>query len=504
MTVAPTCHSTFVAYFYTGKNRPVNLTCQMNDANPQRLNFTWILPSGQIRVGNLINTTTSYITILPSLQDFGTIRCRAQNEFGGIGECDVNMVLGATPDPIESCRYTYINATLTVNCAAGFHQGDEDFFCYMYKKQGNGSYSEHARLKGNCAFILPDQKPELHHDFRVFTKNKYGDNYEKSFSITVGKPKVHIKENGNIYPVRPYRSKDLMTSNGGPTLRFAQPRSIYNENESTSTRHSTLKETDLDELLGSAVLTTPTVKSLTMRSNGRIPVSPLPPPLFAAFQQQPSPFILDEYHQQHLLPIASQRRSSFQAATKQNGIDLLHESFYLSDIKLKHHDQYDNTERDLREREHYRETRRREYSSYRDDMADTSRQNDDVFNPRHSLVVENQMLTDGNERYNVIENPTDDRNDTEFNRWNEMKESEEIDYGLNSYIDSNYTDKDHILMDDYNDRNTGGADLDMDRLTNYTDDRNDSFRNFDRNDEQTDWNDMRGEEDRYRENGIFV
>jgi len=41
-----------------------------------------------------------------------------------------------------------LNSTLTVNCMAGFHQGDEDFFCYMYKRQQNGSYSEHARLKG--------------------------------------------------------------------------------------------------------------------------------------------------------------------------------------------------------------------------------------------------------------------------------------------------------------------------------------------------------------------
>ncbi len=89
---------------------------------------------------------------------------------------------------------------------AGFHQGDDDFFCYMYKRQQNGSFSEHARLKGllkkiyfrneqniiilgNCAFILPDLKPESHHDFRVFTKNKFGDNFDRSYSIKVGKPK---------------------------------------------------------------------------------------------------------------------------------------------------------------------------------------------------------------------------------------------------------------------------------------------------------------------------
>lgn len=52
------------------------------------------------------------------------------------------------PDPIQSCHHTYANATLQVNCVAGFHQGDEEFFCYMFKKQDNGGYSEHARLKG--------------------------------------------------------------------------------------------------------------------------------------------------------------------------------------------------------------------------------------------------------------------------------------------------------------------------------------------------------------------
>ena len=44
-------------------------------------------------------------------------------------------------------------------------------------------------FSGNCAFILPDLKPEHHHDFRVFTKNKYGDNFDRSYSIKVGRPR---------------------------------------------------------------------------------------------------------------------------------------------------------------------------------------------------------------------------------------------------------------------------------------------------------------------------
>jgi hypothetical protein len=48
-------------------------------------------------------------------------------------------------------------------------------------------------ILGNCAFILPDLKPEYYHDFRVFTKNKFGDNFDRSYSIKVGKPKgIHF------------------------------------------------------------------------------------------------------------------------------------------------------------------------------------------------------------------------------------------------------------------------------------------------------------------------
>ncbi|CAF1279939.1 unnamed protein product [Adineta ricciae] len=176
---------------YTGINRAINLTCHMSNGNPTKVNFTWHLPNGNIYLGSYLNTSSSYITYLPAYTtDFGQVICRAQNELGLFGECHVNMILGAIPDPIQSCHYTYINSTLTVNCVAGYHQGDEDFFCYMYKRQSNGSYSEHARLKGNCAFILPDLRPEYHHDFLVFTKNKYGDNFDRSYSIKVGKPKV--------------------------------------------------------------------------------------------------------------------------------------------------------------------------------------------------------------------------------------------------------------------------------------------------------------------------
>lgn len=146
---APKCVQSTTQLVYTGLRRPVNLTCFMHDGNPSKLNFTWQLPTGNIRPGHPLNSTGTSLIVLPDQFDhFGSVLCRAQNELDFTGECRINLIMGGIPDPIESCRYTYVNATLTVNCKAGFHQGDEDLFCYMHKKQDNGSFSEHARLKG--------------------------------------------------------------------------------------------------------------------------------------------------------------------------------------------------------------------------------------------------------------------------------------------------------------------------------------------------------------------
>jgi hypothetical protein len=81
--------------YYTGIHRPINLTCHMNNGNPSKNNFTWHLPNGNIHLGYYLNTTSSYITIIPKyITDFGQITCRAQNELGLFGECHINMTLG--------------------------------------------------------------------------------------------------------------------------------------------------------------------------------------------------------------------------------------------------------------------------------------------------------------------------------------------------------------------------------------------------------------------------
>ena len=67
----------------------------MHDSNPPKLNFTWLLPNGNKHLGYYLNITSSYITLTPNhIDEFGQAICRAQNEFGLIGECHINLIMG--------------------------------------------------------------------------------------------------------------------------------------------------------------------------------------------------------------------------------------------------------------------------------------------------------------------------------------------------------------------------------------------------------------------------
>lgn len=310
---------------------------------------------------------------------------------------------------------------------------------------------------------------------------------------------VHLKQNGNgtAYPVRPYRSKDYLISSesSNPQRANAPSRSIYStEEELISTRRNTLKETDLDQLLGSpsnvGSSATATIKSLPLNRTR---------PLFAAFGPQVPPLDDPNTHP----PLTVQRRSSFQAATKLNGLDFYttQEPFYLLDrqmMKINQRNHY-SPERDLREREQYRE-KRREYSPdpRNETLIDLNRQVllDNSRSRENSLIVENRMLTTTTnvEQLSAASSTNDQQ-------WREMNAIDEIDY-TDRYIDSNDNDR-----DDFNDRN--------DELNGYgaTHDDNDRDRrspdrvsiDYQRNDDTTFSNyDRDRDDDRYRDDGIFV
>ncbi|CAF1147665.1 unnamed protein product [Adineta steineri] len=103
--------------------------------------------------------------------------------------------------------------------------------------------------------------------------------------------------NGTTYPVRPYRSKDHLISYESSTLYRSNPqfKSIYSaDDDIISSRRNTFKETDLDHPLNV--------------SN-------------------------DQLNETNQIPIAMQRRSSFQTTTKLNNLDFYttQELFYFLD-----------------------------------------------------------------------------------------------------------------------------------------------------------------------------
>lgn len=260
-------------------------------------------------------------------------------------------------------------------------------------------------------------------------------------------------------------------------------------------RRNTLKETDLDQLLGSSNKAGPsataTIKTLPLNRTR---------PLFSAFgPQNQVPLSSANTSLQHednsSVPFSMQRRSSFQTATKVNGFDFYksQEPFYLIDRQLMRGNQRNHysPERDLREREQYRE-RRREYSPHSKDehLIDIHRENLIVSarSRENSVIVENQMLTK-TEHLSTASSSNEQQ-------WREMNGIDEIDYE-DRYIDSNDPDrddfKDGIRDDDKDQFNANDDRRSVDRVSiDYQRDNDTTFANYERDD------------DRYRDDGIFV
>lgn len=100
---SPRCssRSPFPPDILTALGRPINLTCHMNNGNPSKINFTWHLPNGHIRLGHYLNATSSYITVIPKeIDEFGPTICRAQNDLGLFGQCHLKMILGGSLCPL--------------------------------------------------------------------------------------------------------------------------------------------------------------------------------------------------------------------------------------------------------------------------------------------------------------------------------------------------------------------------------------------------------------------
>jgi hypothetical protein len=164
-------------------------------------------------------------------------------------------------------------------------------------------------------------------------------------------------------------------------------------------------------------------------------------------------------------------------------------------MKMNQRNNY-SPERDLREREHYRE-KRREYSpnSRDDNLIDINRQHllDANRSRENSLIVENNMLTTTTtaDQLSTVSSNND-------HQWREMSAVDEIDY-QDRYIDTNDDNDQQDLKDTGNDNEN----------FNTNDDYHDRH-SFDRvsidyhRDDDTILTNYERDEDRYRDDGIYV
>lgn len=306
---------------------------------------------------------------------------------------------------------------------------------------------------------------------------------------------MHLKQNGNgtAYPVRPYRSKDYLISSEASTLprQNAPLRGIYStDDDFVPPRRGTLKETDLDRLINNSSNSTATGSTSATATIKTLPLNRTRP-LFSAFGPQPSQPANHDDNNPPLLPFSLQRRSSFQTATKVNGFDFYksQEPFYLIDRQLMkgHQRNHYSPERDLREREQYRE-KRREYSPYSKDEHLIEIHRDQLHNSsrsrENSFIVENQMTAATTAEHLSHASSTLDQ------QWREMNSIDEIDY-QDRYLESNDRERDDLKEEI--DTSHPVDERDQERLSNdYQRDNETTFVNYERDD------------DRYRDDGIFV
>jgi hypothetical protein len=205
---------------------------------------------------------------------------------------------------------------------------------------------------------------------------------------------VDVKQNGNgiVYPVRPYRSKDYsMTSerrHNPSTFKSHYSTGIHR----SSPRRTTLKETDLDHMTRSL---SKHVVNESMENLRVLPIDRV---------QTISPT-------RNTIPLTMQRRSSFQTATKLNGFDVYSKQqpvcFFDKSSNNPAQRHHYSPERDLRERDIYRERRR----------ADSPHWNQQTSHRNNSVVMDNDYLNKNDYLSSTNDPSWGDTNDYERNQW---------------------------------------------------------------------------------------
>lgn len=186
--------------YRTGINRSIIIECPVNSSNPDVNTYKMIPPSSRTRyqlIDNNLETLPKMgrFRINPlSRHDFGLYECIPRS-LAGTTKCDINIELGATPDPPKDCSVhfnsmnnkTYAQFT----CKPGFNQGGLTSFLTIYEidlvdktlKLSGRVNIDDGNLNQEIPFITPTNEFE-YYEFLVMQENNYGNS--TSVKLTLG------------------------------------------------------------------------------------------------------------------------------------------------------------------------------------------------------------------------------------------------------------------------------------------------------------------------------
>lgn len=224
---APICQDPPNFTYYIGINQTLDVECRILNANPNHVTYEWdlaninhginghpVLPLANLNslFGMSLNlkgnpkklnqaendqVVKENKDILDerlnrrfkwrpnSINDFGTVKCKATNEIGST-ECSYELKLGGIPNPPTDCTRIIKNSSAIISCQVGFHQGDPDIYCYLLRKSENGVYKEHTRNRESCSFIVNDVDVKKLNEFWIYSSNKHGHNKDSGVYLTIG------------------------------------------------------------------------------------------------------------------------------------------------------------------------------------------------------------------------------------------------------------------------------------------------------------------------------
>ncbi|KAI1303042.1 Neural cell adhesion molecule 2 [Halotydeus destructor] len=207
MNHAPICKTAQKIFYGVASGESVQVSCEVN-ANPRNVSFVWSMGNRTLPSANDdVIGTKSYIKLSPhSLQDYGTVSCRAANAIGSqVEPCLFTILPAGPPEPLQGC--TLANSTsllFHVSCIPGYDGGlPQSIHLDVYESTSDKSLEVFTQLN-DANFTLRQLTPNRTYIIHVYSSNAKGRSSSLVLPLTTAPVRVSKG--------RPYLDFERMTA----------------------------------------------------------------------------------------------------------------------------------------------------------------------------------------------------------------------------------------------------------------------------------------------------